>query len=112
MECLNGWIWEWVTGIDGTMALSWKFVGWMSMWDEEDGIVGEKLVIGTITVMGFVSKTTSRMELEGKNGVGESESETKLKEWGDGKREPDDKDEQGLWEVRWWAMEWKRKIDS
>ena len=112
MECLNGWIWEWVTGTDGTMALSWKFVGWMSMWDEEDGIVGEKLVIGTITVMGFVSKTTSRMELEGKNGVGESESETKLKEWGDGKREPDDKDEQGLWEVKWWAMEWKRKIDS
>ena len=52
----------------------------MSMWDEEDGIVGEKLVIGTITVMGFVSKTTSRMELEGKNGVGESVSETKLKE--------------------------------
>ena len=50
------------------------------MWDEEDGIVGEKLVIGTITEMGFVSKTTSRMEQEGKNGVGESKSETKLKE--------------------------------
>ena len=50
------------------------------MWDEEDGIVVEKLVIGTVTVVGFVSKIASRMELEGKNGVGESVSETKLKE--------------------------------
>ena len=62
------------------------------MWDEEDGIVGEKLVIETITVMGFVSKTTSRMELEGKDGVDESESKTKSKERRDGKREPDDED--------------------
>ena len=66
------------------------------MWDEEDGIVGEKLVIGTVTVVGFVSKIASRMELEGKDGVGESELETKSKEGRDGKREPDDEDEQGL----------------
>ena len=66
------------------------------MWDEEDGIVGEKLVIGTVTVVGFVSKIASRMELEGKDGAGEFESETKSKEGRDGKREPDDEDEQGL----------------
>lgn len=37
------------------------------MWHEEDGIMGEESVTGTISVVGFVSKTTSRMELEGKD---------------------------------------------
>ena len=66
------------------------------MWDEEDGIMGEELVTRSVSVVGFVSKTTSRMELEGKEGADESESKTKSKERKDGKREPNDEDEQGL----------------
>ena len=50
-------------------------------------------MIGTIIVVGFVFKTALRMELEGKDGAGEFELETKSKEGGDGKREPDDEDE-------------------
>ena len=66
------------------------------MWDEEEGIMGEESVIRTVSIMGFVSKIASRMELEGKDGAGESKSKTKSKERRDGKREPDDEDEQGL----------------
>ena len=112
MECLGGWIWEWVIGTNRTMAIGWEFVGWMSMWDEEDGIMGEELVTRSVSIVGCVSKTASRMELEEKDGANESESKTKSKERKNGKREPNDEDEQGLWEVKWWFMEWKVKIDS
>ena len=66
------------------------------MWDEEDGIMGEELVTRSVSIVGFVSKTASRMELEGKDGTGESKSKTKSKERRDGKKEPDDEDKQGL----------------
>ena len=81
------------------MSLDLGCVTGRSILDGEDVVMEGGFLSRKAFVVGFVSRTTSVVELERIEEVGESESVLKTK-GGDGKRELEDEDEKGLWEVR------------
>lgn len=82
------------------MSLDLGCVTGRSILDGEDVVMEGGFLSRKAFVVGFVSRTTSVVELERIEEVGESESVLKTKGGGDGKRELEDEDEKGLWEVR------------
>ena len=81
------------------MSLDLGCVTGRSILDGEDVVMEGGFLSRKAFVVGFVSRTTSVVELERIEEVGEFESVLKTK-GGDGKRELEDEDEKGLWEVR------------
>lgn len=61
---------------------------------------GRGFVSRKASIVGFVFRIASIVELERIEEVGEFESVLKTKGGGDGKREPENEDEKGIWEVR------------